>query len=101
MRGTSQRVGAGCTILRFFALSQAWNFSASLHRVYVPSPFRTFSVSVVYVPSLFRTVSGRCPWVPEYRCVGRLSELALSVLSFAFSHRLREVSLSVGAWTFS
>ena len=37
--------------------------------------------------------------VPECRCVELLSELALSVRSFAVSHLLREVSL--GAWNIS
>ena len=63
MRGTSQRVGAECTFLRFFALSQGG--------------------------------------VPECRCVELLSEPALRVRSFAISHLLREVSLSVGAWNVS
>ena len=39
--------------------------------------------------------------VRECRCVELLSELALSVRSFALSHLLREVSLRVGAWNFS
>ena len=39
--------------------------------------------------------------VPECRSVELLSEVVLSVRSSAFSHRLREVSLSVGPWNFS
>ena len=111
MRGTSQRVGAECTFLRFFALSQGGVPECRcVEFLSEPAPsVRSFAIShllrEVSLSVGSQRVGAECTLLPFFApsqggvsgCMDLLSELVLSVRSFAFSHLLRGVSLSVGA----